>query len=55
MDTYDTKESELVEYHFTSYIADVFSSGVYNGVLALDPFVPLMLGLLKYSLKVATN
>ena len=31
----------IVKYRFTRQIVDVYSFGVYNGILGLDPFTPL--------------
>ena len=52
------KESGLAKYRFTRETIDVYSSGVYNGMLDLDPFAPLdevTQGLSKLLYKAATN
>ena len=36
-----SKESGLVKYQFTCETSDVYSCGVYDGMLYLDPFAPL--------------
>ena len=35
------KESGLAQYQFTCETIDVYSCGVYDGMLDLDPFAPL--------------
>ena len=35
------KESGLAKYRFTCETIDVYSCGVHNGILELDPFTPL--------------
>ena len=52
------KESGLAQYQFTCETIDVYSCGVYNGMLDLDPFTPLdevTEGLSKSLHKAATN
>ena len=52
------KESGLAKYLFTGETLDVYSCGVYNGMLDLDPFAPLdevTQGLSKSLHKAATN
>ena len=52
------KESGLAKYQFTQETIDVYSCGVYNGMLDLDRFTPLdevAQGLSKSLHKVATN
>ena len=52
------KESRLSKYHFTRETIDVYSYGVYNAMLDLDPFSPLddvTQGLSKSLHKAATN
>ena len=52
------KESGLAKYLFTRETIDVYSCGVYNGMLDLDPFAPLeelTQGLSKSLHKAATN
>ena len=40
-DVYAEKESGLVKYQFTRETIDVYSSGIYIGMLDLDPSTPL--------------
>ena len=40
-DEYAKQDSGLAKYQFIWEIVDVFSYGIHNGILELDPFTPL--------------